>query len=126
MKKYEQLFKYIFWGGISTAINLVILFALIYFTDIHYIVGNTIAYIIAVIINYFFNKRLVFNSDKDIKKELLGFVFVRAASLALDNACYYIAVDILGGNVYISRVLVSVLIISVTYVINKKVIFKKG
>lgn len=126
MKKYWELIKYAFWGGISTAINLVILFALIRFTNIHYIIANTIAYFIAVIINYFCNKKFVFHSDKNVKKELISFIVMRLISLGVDNGLYYIVVDILGGDVYICRILLSIFIMAATYVINKLVIFKKG
>lgn len=125
MKRIIEIVKYAFWGGISTAINLILLFAMITFTNIHYIVANTIAYFIAAIINYVFNKRFVFHSDKDVIKELLSFILMRVVSLVIDNACYYFIVDIMGGDVYISRILLSIFIIAVTYAINKAIIFKK-
>ena len=124
MKKYIQLLKYIFWGGMSTGINLVILFLLLYFTDVHYLIANTVAYFIAVIVNYVFNKRYVFYSSKDTKKELLSFMLMRLVSLLIDNVLYYIAVDIINCNVYISRLVVSAVIILGTYFINKYLIFK--
>lgn len=125
MKKYIEIIKYAFWGGISTAVNLVLLFLMIRFTSIHYIVANSLAYFVAVLVNYVCNKKFVFESQNDVKKELLHFIVMRFISLGIDNACYYLAVDILGYNVYLSRIVVSVFIIAVTYVVNKLIIFKK-
>lgn len=125
MKKYIEIIKYAFWGGISTAINMILLFLMLRFTSIHYIVANSLAYFVAVIVNYVCNKIFVFESQNDVKKELLHFFIMRLISLGIDNACYYFAVDILGYNVYISRIVVSVIIISATYVVNKLIIFKK-
>lgn len=125
MKKIIEIIKYAFWGGVSTAINLILLFFMIRFTEIHYLVANTIAYFIAVLVNYICNKKFVFESQNDVKKELVNFVIMRLISLAIDNACYYCAVDVLGYDVYVSRIVVSAFIIAVTYVINKLIIFKK-
>lgn len=125
MKKLEELIKYAFWGGISTAINLAILFALITYTDIHYLIANAIAYTIAVLINYVCNKKLVFRSTQDVKKELSGFLAVRVVALAIDSGLYYLLVDVLKGNVYVSRILLSIVIIGATFFVNKFFIFSK-
>lgn len=125
MKKLIDLIKYAFWGCVSTAVNLAVLFAMITFTDIHYIIANTLAYILAVIINYICNKLFVFKTHADTKKEFFSFALMRVISLLVDNVCYYIMVDLLGWDVYISKILLSLVIIGVTYVINKRVIFKK-
>lgn len=123
MKKYIEIVKYAFWGGISTIINLAILFFLLSCTSIHYIVSNTIAYVIAVLINFVFNKKFVFNSKKNAKRELLLFIIIRLISLLVDNCCYYIAVDVLNYNLYISRLFLSCLIIIITYFANKVLVF---
>lgn len=125
MKKFIQIIKYAFWGGISTCINLALLFLMIRVTDIHYIVANSLAYFVAVLVNYACNKKFVFESQNRVGKELLNFIIMRLVSLVIDNMCYYLAVDILGYNVYVSRIVLSVVIIAVTYVINKMIIFKK-
>lgn len=126
MKKYLELMKYAFWGCVSTGINLGILFGLITFTDIHYIVANTVAYIIAVIVSYFCNRKFVFHSRKKMTEEFAGFFLVRLVSLAFDNGCYYVLVDFMGLNVYVSRIFLSLFIIGGTYIINKLLIFKGG
>lgn len=126
MKKLIELIKYAFWGGISTVINLVILFTFITFTEVHYIVANSIAYFFAVIVNYICNKLFVFKTKKNVKNELSSFLIMRLISLGIDNSCYYVLVDILQFNVYLSRVVLSVFIIAITYIINKIVIFKEG
>lgn len=126
MKRYVEIIKYAFWGGVSTVINLVLLFALLKFTKIYYLLANIISYVVAVIVNYVTNKRYVFNSSKNAKEEFVKFIFVRLVSLMLDTVCYYILVDILGGNKYLSKILLSMVIIIATYIINKLFVFKKN
>lgn len=129
MKRFWELIKYGFFGAITTGINLILFFILEY-VGVHYIIANTIAYFIAVVINYVFNRNYVFEketgaSKSETTRQFIKFVIVRLASLLVDNSLFYILVDVLGINVYISRIGLSVGIIMATYVINKLFVFNK-
>ena len=140
-EKLIELIKYGFWGGITTLINL----ALFAFLDglgiMHYVVANGIAYVIAVILNFLCNKFFVFNSPEQTvtdKKEstvqFLKFIGLRAASLAVDSALFYLFVELLEDRLVIDfgfittrlviRVVLSTVIIMATFVFSKMFIFK--
>ena len=133
MKKYRQklreLISYGVFGVITTAINLLLFFGL-ESIGIYYIWANSIAYFLAVIINYIFNKKFVFiegnaiNNKKEQLVQLLKFIGMRLASLMVDNALCYVLVTILGFNMFFSRIGLSIAIILATFVINKIWIFK--
>lgn len=129
MNRLIELIKYGFYGGLTTAINLILFFV---FTQlgIQYIIANTVSYIIAVILNYFLNQLFVFKTSKKEKKEqrkeFISFFIVRIGSLFLDNILFYVVVDILNVNLYIGRIALSLFIILVTFVINKKLVFKNS
>nr|WP_122012243.1 GtrA family protein [Maliibacterium massiliense] len=128
MKKLIELIKYGFWGAITTVINLT-LFVLFKNWGMHYLLANTIAYFIAVVINYLCNRYLVFQRERtEDKRQVMGqfgkFVLMRLISWGVDTALFYVLVDLLHCNVYISRVGLSIGIILITYVINKLFIFK--
>lgn len=129
MNKLIELIKYSFFGVITTAINL-ILFAILKEIGVYYILANTIAYFIAVVINYIFNVRFVFNENQDQDKieknmQFIKFIGLRIVSLGVDNACFFVLVSILTLPVYLSRVGLSIVIIMATYIINKFFVFNK-
>ena len=63
--KIFELIKYGFWGGITTLINLALFAFLDSLNVMHYVLANGIAYAVAVVINYVFNKIFVFNAPDD-------------------------------------------------------------
>ena len=93
-----EFLRYIFFGVITTALNL---FLLKVFIDlnIYYILANTIAYIIAVIFNYILNQKYVFlNSKKEniieMKSQFTKFFLIRIFSLLIDNGLFYLFVTV--------------------------------
>jgi putative flippase GtrA len=128
IKQYYELLKYSIVGGITTLINLGLLYVFVE-KGMNYILANTIAYIIAVIINYFFNVYFVFEDKvENIKESLVRFFkfcSVRVGSLVIDNILFYVCVSVLGGPLWPSRIILSVVIIVGTYVLNKVFVFIK-
>lgn len=131
MKKYLIKFKefigYSIFGCITTGINL-LLFFILEKVGIYYIWANTIAYLFAVIINFYLNKKYVFKKeDRSVIRirELVKFLIVRTMSLIVDNSLFFLLVTILELNVYVSRIGLSIGIILVTYGINKIWVFNK-
>ena len=128
MNDFLELIRYGFAGGTCTCVNI-LLFVVMERMGMHYLLANTFSYIVAVVINYFLNRHLVFKSagktQTETVKEFVKFVAVRLLSLAADNGLFYVAVDKLRLNVYASKIVISVAIIAVTFVINKVFVFKR-
>lgn len=128
IKQYFELIKYCFFGGITTLINLALLYVFVE-AGMNYIVANTIAYIIAVIVNYLFSVFFVFEEKAEGVKENIvqfgKFCSVRVGSLVLDNALFYLCVSILRAPLWPSRIILSVAIIVGTYLLNKIFVFIK-
>lgn len=128
IKQYSELIKYCIFGGITTLINLVILYMLVAL-GMNYIIANTIAYIIAVFINYFLNAFFVFTKKAvGVRENVVQFgkfCSVRVGSLVLDNVLFYLCVSVLGGPLWPSRIILSVVIILGTYLLNKVFVFIK-
>lgn len=129
MKMFLELVKYGFFGCITTGINLILFFVLEN-AGIFYIAANSISYIVAVIINYIFNQRFVFQDNYDRNKndkkiQFIKFVVIRMACLAVDNGLFYLLVSILTFNIYASRIVLTIFLILVTYSINRRFVFNK-
>lgn len=128
-RNFFELIRYGFAGGVCTCINL-LLFVVMERMGMYYLLANTISYIVAVIINYFLNCHLVFKSanktQSETAMEFVKFVIVRLLSLAADNGLFYIAVDRLRLNIYVSKIVISILIIIFTFIVNKNIVFKQN
>ncbi|MFC3750512.1 GtrA family protein [Paenibacillus sp. GCM10012306] len=117
--------KYGFWGAITTGINL-LLFFLLERLGLYYIIANIISYVLAVLVNYILNKKFVFitaSNEKKNSSQLLKFFAVRLVSLFIDNLLFYLMVTILKYDVNISRVALSFVIIIATFGVNKFFVF---
>lgn len=126
-KDAKELIRYLFFGTITVGINILLL-KLFIDLGVYYILSNIISYFIAVVINYIFNKYYVFKSfeikkTKIINEQFLKFVGMRIVSLILDNFLFYICVSILQYPIYLSRIVLTIIIIALTFILNKFFIF---
>ena len=71
------------------------------------------------------NKKYVFESQNDIKKELSSFVLLRFLTLIVENGCLYIFITLMHIQPMFSKLLVSFVTILSNYVLCKFKIFKK-
>lgn len=122
-----EFIKYGLWGGITTAINLLIFFGL-KFCGMYYLLANAVGYVIAVIINFILNRKYVFQRSRKFKSSIrwqfIQYILMRLLSLGIDTVLFYGLVSILHLNVYFSRIGLSVFLILATYFISKLFIFK--
>lgn len=129
MRNVEQLIRYGVFGGICTGINL-LLFVLFQQLGMHYLLANTVSYAIAVVINFFLNKNHVFRgsgqSEKNVGNKFVRFMFVRVLSLAADNTLLYLVVSRLRMNQYVSKIVISIVLIVATYILNKLFVFHQN
>ena len=124
--KLIELIKYGFWGCVSTAINLLFFYLFLFF-NMQYILANVSSYIIAVIFSYIFNNLFVFkgNVGNNVEKGIKYFS-MRGISVLIDSAILAFLCEICGINVIISKVIDSVIIIGLTFVVSKLFIFRKN
>lgn len=95
----------------------------------NYILGNVISYGIAIVISYIFNKKFVFetsekNTHNDETIQIIKYFVVRILSISIDSGLLWVFVEIAHVKVYMSKIIVSVLVILLTYLVNKCFVFK--
>jgi len=140
IKQILELVKYGFWGGISTVLNIFLYFILSRI-GVYYLVANIISYFIAVIFNFFLNKKFVFTQSftsengndtklneksKSDKKQFIQFIMIRLVSLVVENILLYILVSIIGWPDIYCKLGLSAFTILATYFINKNIVFKNS
>lgn len=127
-KKYRGVILYIFFGGITTLINIVTYYISYNILGIENVLSTIIAWIFSVIFAFFTNKVWVFESkswDKSIfVKELLSFISVRLLTGLVDVLIMYIGVDILNYNGLLMKILSNVFVLVSNYIGSKLFIFK--
>ena len=87
--------------------------------------SNIIAWILSVLFAYVTNRRFVFSSKGDIKKELLSFFSVRLLSLVIDTIIVYIGIDVLIFDPLVVKIASNIVVVIANYIFSKFLVFKK-
>ncbi|MCE5196001.1 MAG: GtrA family protein [Negativicutes bacterium] len=129
INKYKTLIFYLFFGIITTFINLIIYHILYTIFTIPNIFSTAIAWIFAVIFAYLTNKLWVFNSKAvdgfTLKHEISTFFAARILTGILDVVIMYAAVDVLRMNATIWKLISNILVVILNYAASKLIIFRK-
>lgn len=127
--KYKEQILYVFFGGLTTLINWGA-YALCYnVLGVSNVPSVIIAWILGVEFAFVTNKIWVFESrsfdTKTVLRELWTFVAARLVTGLLDLGIMYLAVDVLGGNGNVWKLISNVIVIILNYVFSKLIVFKK-
>lgn len=131
-EKYKHIIAYLFWGVVTTIINLAVFQILSSGIHWNYQLANVIAWFVSVLVAYFTNKVWVFGSHyttvSDFLVEMLRFFFYRALTLVIDIVITFIGISVLGFKdpmgQFIVKVIDNVIVIIANYVFSKWLIFK--
>ena len=137
MEKLKELIKkvltrevifYIIFGVFTTIANIAT-FYLLTLVRLDENIANIIAIIVAVLLAYFTNRKIVFNSTastfKEQFKEFYKFMLGRAFTMVLEMVGFYLLFNILGVQELISKIFITVLVIILNFFISKFFAFKK-
>lgn len=129
-KKYQEIIKYLIFGILTTIINLLTYYLLVYTifnpnNPLELQITNIISWFISVAFAYITNKKYVFNSqNKNITKEILKFFSSRISTLLLDIILMFTFVTILNLNDKIIKIVIAIIIIILNYILSKLLVFK--
>lgn len=123
-----EVFIYLFFGGLTTLINIIIYFIFREWIKTNYIIANIIANIIAILFAFITNKVWVFHSKSENVKELIiefsKFVLYRLLSFGLDMIFMMICIDIVQTGDLFAKLFTQVLVVIANYIFSKLFIFK--
>lgn len=127
--KHYDILVYLIFGVLTTVVNYLVYLPCYNFLGLPAVTSNVIAWGIAVAFAYVTNKPFVFRSYdwsvKTVVPELTKFVGTRVASGGLESVIIWIAVDLLGGNGNLWKLVTSVLVVVLNYVGSKLLVFRK-
>lgn len=129
--KMKKITNYMICGLFTTGIDWIIYFILRQF-KVNYMVANLIAWTFAVIFAYVSNKLYVFQEKEHYTKELKTiclefskFFTGRIGTGILQISGIYLLVSIFHYNEYLSKLLISILVLILNYIISKYLVFQK-
>lgn len=127
--KHWDIFSYLIFGVLTTVVNYIVYLPLLNILQLSAALSNVIAWAAAVAFAYVTNKPFVFKSHdwslRTVIPELSKFVSCRVASGAMETAIIFVAVDMLGWNGNIWKLVTSVMVVILNYVFSKLIVFRK-
>ena len=129
MKNYKQGILYLFFGALTTAVNIISYYVSYNILKIPNVTSTVIAWALAVLFAFVTNRIFVFESKakgfKEIIRELLAFFICRFLTGAMDVLIMWISVDIMNWNSLVWKILSNVLVMILNFLASKLFIFKK-
>lgn len=128
MKNKKEVILYLIFGVLTTVVSLVTYFICTeLFLDtnspLELQIANVISWITCVTFAFFTNRKYVFNSKANIKKEGIKFYISRISSLVLDIALMFIFVTLLKLNDKTIKLVNQIIIIIFNYIVSKLFVF---
>lgn len=128
-KKLWEVFIYLFFGGLTTVVNMVVYFIALNFFQLNYLVANSISWVASVLFAFVTNKRWVFKSEtatfKESALEFFKFIFYRIVSYGIDMGSMFLLISILFVNNFWAKLITQILVVLMNYLFSKFLIFKK-
>ena len=129
VEKYWDILAYLFFGVLTTVVNYVVYLPCYNVLNLSAVASNGIAWVVAVAFAYLTNKPFVFKSHdwsaKTVIPELGKFVGCRIGSGLAETLILLLAVDIMGWNGNIWKLLTNVLVVILNYIGSKLLVFRK-
>lgn len=128
MKNKKEVILYLIFGVLTTVVSLVTYFICTELflntnSPLELQIANVISWITCVTFAFFTNRKYVFNSKENIKKEGIKFYISRISSLILDIVLMFIFVTLLKINDKIIKLVNQIIIIIFNYIVSKLFVF---
>ena len=129
--KYKEIINYLIFGVLTTIISLITYYILTNtilnpHNNLELQIANVLSWILSVSFAYITNKLYVFETkEKKILKEIINFFSSRILTLILDVLLMYIFVSLLKFNDQIIKLVVTIVVIILNYILSKIFVFKK-
>lgn len=127
--KYYDILVYLIFGVLTTVVNYLVYLPCYNLLHLSSALSNVIAWAAAVAFAFVTNKPFVFRSHdwsaKTVIPELTRFIGTRLGSGGLETLILFLAVDWLGLNGNVWKLVTSVLVVVLNYIGSKLLVFRK-
>lgn len=124
----NKIIKYIFFGGMTTLVNLLSYYLFRILTNLSINLVNIISIVIAILFAYLVNSKYVFKSKCktriDRLNEFVKFVSARISTMVIEVVGVFTLIKLLQLNDFISKVIIQFVVLILNYFISKLIVFK--
>ncbi len=128
LKRYKDIIMYGIFGLMTTAVNVGVYYLSFNILSFSNIVSTVSAWFMSVLFAFVTNKIWVFESRSFkagvLIREMLSFFSCRLLTGALDLLIMYAAVDYMGWNALLWKVISNIIVIVLNYIAGKVLIFR--
>lgn len=126
----REVISYLIFGVLTTLVNIVSLYLLVYIVGLEENLSNTISIIISVLFAYVTNSIFVFQTKftslKEKFAEFFKFILGRAFTMVFEMLGFFVMFSLLHIDVLISKVFITFVVIILNYFVSKFFAFKKA
>ncbi|KRM93089.1 GtrA family protein [Lentilactobacillus senioris] len=126
-KQYQEVISYLFWGVVTTVVNIGIFIILKHITGWNYQIDNAIAWFVSVVVAFISNKAFVFKSQSvslsQTAREFVSFTGGRVATLLIESLILWVGISLLHGNDVIVKIIDNVVVVIINYFWSKWAVF---
>lgn len=126
----REITGYIFFGILTTIINILSYVLLTKALETDYKAGTTIAWLVSVLFAFITNKLYVFHSRSrhflPLAKELGTFMLSRIASYWLDILTMVTLIELLNVNDFGAKIFANILVVILNYLASKHFVFRQA
>lgn len=128
-RKNKEILLYILFGGLTTVVSIATFWLFGTVLGVHELIANVLSWIFAVTFAYLTNRTWVFDSrvsdTRGIVREAASFYGGRLLTLGFEEAVLAVFVTWLGMNEMLIKILATVGVLVLNYVISKLFVFRK-
>lgn len=127
-KAYQKYRNFILYGAIgiiTTAIDVAVfnVFANWYF-DLHWMLSNTISYLVAMVFSFFLNRKYNFKVKDHIWSRFFSFSLINVIGFTFSQIFVYTFIPLIGLNEFWGKLFATILAAIGQFVFIKKITFK--
>ena len=123
-KNIKQIIKFAFSSILSFVIDYS-LYTLFNILGLGIVISNIMARIISASFNYTVNRNVVFKSNSSVKKSAFEYFLLALIVLLVNTSLLMLFVNVLSLDKYLSKLIIEVIVFSLSYIVQHKIIFKR-
>lgn len=123
-KLFRQIFIYIFFGGLSTIIDIGIYSYLVHFLKISYLTSNAISSSCGLIASFILNTFFNFKPKDDFFKRFILFIIIGISGILLSQMLLWLF-HFISSNYIINKIISALIVAAYQFVLNKVITYKE-
>lgn len=120
--------RYVFFGGLTTLVNLVVFFIFRELFRVPLTISNVISVAAAILFAYLVNARFVFASQErklsGKLREFIRFVGSRISTMIIEVGGVWFLVELAGADDMISKILIQFAVLILNYIFSRFLVFR--